>query len=133
MKTVKREWLETKTPEDKIKWADKWVDLLLETWSNPIWTSGHTHAVQTLNEQLIMIEGGEYPDNPVSPLLENHFKALALIHANLKVVQGEIADSSKSPEELIEMAIEEIGNQLGDYMNYDEETKTLKFEVVMVE
>lgn len=132
MKTVKKEWLEAKTDEDKIKWADKWVDLLLETWSNPIWTSGHTHAVQTLNEQMLMIEGGEYPDLPISPLLENHAKALALIHANLKVIQGAISDSSKSPEELVEEAIDHIGNQLGDYMEYDEQTKTLTFEVVMV-
>jgi uncharacterized membrane protein len=133
MKTVRKEWLEAKTPEQKLAWTEKWADLLLETWSNPIWLSGHTFAVQTLNEQMILIEGGEYPDNPVSPLLENHAKALALIHANLKVVQGELSDDSKTPEELIDMAIEQIGNQLGDYMHYDETTKVLKFEVVMVD
>lgn len=132
MKTVKKEWEEVKTPEDAANWANKWAPLLLETWNNPIYTSGYHRARMDIEEQLEMLEQGEYPDKFVTDKLENYAKALHLINSTLRVIKGTVNIPNKTPEELIDIALENITDHLSQYLEYDDETKTVSFEIVTV-
>lgn len=132
MKTVKTEWEKADTDEAKLAWAVKWADLLLETWNNPIWVAGYHKARIDIEDQMESLEQGEYPDKLVTDKLSNYAKALHLINSTLHVISGSINVPGKTPEELIELALEKINDNLSQYLDFDEETNTVTFEIVTV-
>lgn len=132
MKTVKKEWEEATTPEAQQLWATKWADLLLETWNNPIWTAGYHTARRDIEDQMELLEQGEYPDKFISEKLESYANALRIMSSTLSVISGQVRGEGKTPEELIDLAIDKISNHLSQYMDFDEETNTVTFEIVTV-
>jgi hypothetical protein len=132
MKTVKKEWSAVKTEQQKADWASKWADLLLETWNNPIWVAGYNKARIEFEDQMENLEQGEYPEKLISEKLENYAKALQVLNSTLSVVSGSIQLPGKTPEELVDIALEKISAHLSQYLDFDEETNTVTFEIVMV-
>jgi len=132
MKTVKKEWEEASTPEEQQAWATKWADLLLETWNNPIWTAGYHRARMDIEDQMEMLEQGEYPDKLVTDKLEGYIHSLKVMSSSLSVISGRVCDAGKTPEELIDMALEKIAAHMSQYMDFDEQTNTVTFEIVTV-
>jgi len=132
MITVKREWEEAKTDEDRLAWSIKWASLLLETWNNPMWVAGYNKARIEVEDQLEMLETGEYPDKFVTDKLENYGKALKVMNSTLSVIAGSVHIPGKTPEELIDIALEKITDNLSQYLDFDPETNTVTFEIVTV-
>jgi hypothetical protein len=141
MISVRKEWKEIKSDEDLLKWSKKWGPLLMETFQNPIWTSGYTEAKKDIYNALDMVNRGEYPDDMDEPI-EEYAKALSLINKNLKVVQFFIQGSKEvmfelEEDKLMEIAAEEMAKQLVKYirMEIEEQEHDVKFyfNVVMVD
>ena len=85
MKSVRNEWLLAKTDEDKLAWVNKWANLLMETWNNPIWVAGRANAISEVEAQMSAIHEGEELENPV---ISTYSNAMKLIRSNLRVLHG---------------------------------------------
>lgn len=141
MISVRREWKGVKSDEDLLAWAKKWGALLMETFQNPIWTSGYTEAKKDIYNTLELVNGGEYPDI-MDPPIEEYAKALSLISKNIKVVQFFLQGSKEvmfelDEDKLMEIAAEEMSKQLVKHirMDIEEEDEDVKFyfNLVMVD
>lgn len=141
MISVRREWKEVKSDEDLLAWAKKWGALLMETFQNPIWTSGYTEAKKDIYSTLELVNSGEYPDI-MDPPIEEYAKALSLISKNIKVVQFFLQGSKEvmfelDEDKLMEIAAEEMAKQLVKHirMDIEEQDEDVKFyfNLVMVD
>lgn len=133
MKSARNEWIASTSEVAKANWADKYAPLLLETWNNPIWVEGRTQALLEVEEQIEDINEGNEVDKLVTPGILHYQNAMKLIRANIRVLHGSVSEAGKSPEELAEIAMSRIFGALTEFMDYDAETNTLSFEIVMVE
>lgn len=141
MISVRKEWKDVKSDEDLLEWAKKWGSLLMETFQNPIWTSGYTEAKKDVYQTLELINNGEYPDT-MDPLIEEYANALAIISKNIKVVQFFLQGSKEvmfelDDDKLMEIAAEEMAKQLVKYVRMDieenDEDVKFYFNLVMVD
>jgi hypothetical protein len=141
MISVRKEWKSIKSDEEMLAWTKKWGSLLMETFQNPIWASGHTKGKEEVYEELEMLNRGEYPDD-LSPVLEEYAKALSIIKKNIKVVQFFLQGSKEvmfelDDERLMQIAAEEMSKQLVKHirMDIEEEKDEVKyyFNLVMVD
>lgn len=141
MLSVRQEWKKVKSDEDLLAWAKKWGSLLMETFQNPIWTSGYTEAKKDIYSTLELVNKGEYPD-VMDPIIEEYARALSIISKNVKVVQFFLQGSKEvmlelEEERLLEIAAEEMAKQLVKHirMDIEEEEDTVKFyfNLVMVD
>ena len=141
MISVRKEWKDVKSDEDLLEWAKKWGPLLMETFQNPIWTSGYTEAKKDVYQTLELINNGEYPDT-MDPLIEEYANALAIISKNIKVVQFFLQGSKEvmfelDDDKLMEIAAEEMAKQLVKYVRMDieenDEDVKFYFNLVMVD
>lgn len=139
MKSVRKEWLAAENSEQKLEWADKWADLLLETFQNPIWIEGYTYGKQEIINQMEMITNGEYPD-VMHPMVELFAETLETVRKQMVVVGFQIhadKDMELDIESIKKQAANSIASFLTNHINMDtEETDTetiIHFNIVMVE
>jgi hypothetical protein len=141
MISVRKEWKSIKSDEEMLEWAKKWGSLLMETFQNPIWTSGFAKGQEKVYEELEMINCGEYPDE-MTPVLEEYAKALSIVKQNIKVIQFFLQGSKEvmfelDEDKLMEIAAEEMAKQLVKHirMDIEEEEDGVKFyfNLVMVD
>lgn len=141
MLSVRQEWKKVKSDEDLLAWAKKWGSLLMETFQNPIWTSGYAEGKKDIYSALELVNKGEYPD-VMDPIIEQYANALAIINKNVKVVQFFLQGSREvmmelEEDKLMEIAAEEMAKQLVKHIRLDmeEENDVVKFyfNLVMVD
>jgi len=142
MISVRKEWKKVKTDEDKLEWANKWGDLLMETQLNPIWTSGFTQAVKHIAEQIEQIKNGEYPDL-IHPMVQEYADALTMIHKGFKVVSFSLHGDGElmfrlDEDQLRQLAAEEMSKVLAKHVSIDVEEDdegnvSFDFNIVMME
>ena len=141
MISVRKEWKAIKSDEDLLNWSKKWGPLLMETFQNPIWTSGYTEAKKDIYGTLELLNKGQYPD-VMDPVIEEYAKALSIISKNIKVVQFFLQGSKEvmfelEEDRLMEIAAEEMAKQLVKHINMDieedEDEVKFYFNLVMVD
>lgn len=139
MKTVRKEWEAAKTPEERLAWADKWGDMLLETFQNPIWTEGYAYGENHICEQMEMVANGEYPDN-MHPMVDLFAETLETVRKQITVVSFKVHGEKGMQmdlEEIKKQAAASIASVLANHINMDmEETDDetiLHFNIVMIE
>ena len=141
MISVRKEWKAIKSDEDLLNWSKKWGPLLMETFQNPIWTSGYTEAKKDIYSTLELLNKGQYPD-VMDPVIEEYAKALSIISKNIKVVQFFLQGSKEvmfelEEDRLMEIAAEEMAKQLVKHIRMDieeqEEDVKFYFNLVMVD
>lgn len=126
MLTVKQEWLDALTDEDKLVWAKKWGDLLVEDFQNPIWTSGYTQGQKELLDKMRGLKMGNPVTGDVPPELEEYASAVEVIKQTLKFISFNlIADAAVaeriSREELLEIAAQQISPVITHYIDVQAE------------
>lgn len=126
MISVRNEWLECKTDEDRLKWANKWGDLLMEDFQNPIWVSGHTQGIREYTALLKKIKAGEEIDHAIPEELQEYQSALETLHKTLKVVTFTInVEKDTLPkvdeEVLLKVAADQMAGMLAQYTEIDAE------------
>lgn len=141
MISVRKEWKAIKSDEDLLNWSKKWGPLLMETFQNPIWTSGYTEAKKDIYSTLELLNKGQYPD-VMDPVIEEYAKALSIISKNIKVVQFFLQGSKEvmfelEEDRLMEIAAEEMAKQLVKHIHMDieedEDEVKFYFNLVMVD
>ena len=141
MISVRKEWKAIKSDEDLLNWSKKWGPLLMETFQNPIWTSGYTEAKKDIYSTLELLNKGQYPD-VMDPVIEEYAKALSIISKNIKVVQFFLQGSKEvmfelEEDRLMEIAAEEMAKQLVKHIRMDieedEDEVKFYFNLVMVD
>lgn len=141
MISVRKEWKAIKSDEDLLNWSKKWGPLLMETFQNPIWTSGYTEAKKDIYSTLELLNKGQYPD-VMDPVIEEYAKALSIISKNIKVVQFFLQGSKEvmfelEEDRLMEIAAEEMSRQLVKHIRMDieesDEDVKFYFNLVMVD
>tara|TARA_R110000772_G_scaffold66361_2_gene147926 strand:- start:16982 stop:17413 length:432 start_codon:yes stop_codon:yes gene_type:complete len=142
MISVRKEWLNVTTDEQKLEWVNKWGDLLMETQLNPIWTSGHTEAIKQITEQVQQIRDGEYPDL-IHPMVQEYADALEMINKGFKVVNFTLSGDGElmfrlDEDQLRQYAAEEMAKVLSKHVSVDIDEKDdgtveLNFNIVMME
>jgi len=142
MISVRKEWTAVKTDEDKLAWAEKWGDLLMETTGNPIWTSGHTEAIKQITKQIEQVKEGEYPDN-MHPMLKEYAEALEMTSKGFKVVSFALHGDGElmfklDEDQLRSLAADEMSKILAKHVAIDIEESddgqvSFNFNIVMLE
>ena len=125
MLSVRREWTEAKTDEDKLKWADKWGDLLMETYQNPMWTAGHTQATKEFLAILRNIKAGNTPEIALPQEILDYAEALKIISNDIKTVSFKIVaehDMLANLDEAVfrKVAVDQIAAALMPYLYIEE-------------
>lgn len=125
MLSVRREWTEAKTEADKLKWADKWGDLLMETYQNPMWTAGHTQATKEFLAILRNIKAGNKPEVALPQEILDYAEALHMVTSDLKVVSFKITAQNDMLHKLDEavfrkVAIDQMAAALMPYLYIEE-------------
>lgn len=126
MISVKREWKECKTDEERLAWANKWGDLLMEDYQNPIWVSGHTQGMKEYSTLLKKIKAGEKIEQVLPIELQEYASALETLHANLKVVTfnvtvEEAALPNVDEDMIMKVAAEQMSNVIVKYTRVETE------------
>lgn len=135
MITVRKEWEAVKTDEEMLAWAKSWGPLLMETYQNPIWVSGHTQGKKELLATLDKLRIGDEVEGKLEPQLEAYASAVDTLNKSFKVINFYITvEESALPNldegKLMEVAAEQISNCLTQnlYVEHEElENGDMKF------
>lgn len=142
MITVRKEWQEIKEDEELLEWGKKWGPLLMETWNNPIYTSGHVEGKKEILEMLDQILNGEYPDKRMPPEVEAYADALTLLSNTPRVLSFVLKGSPEIVKNLDEdtlkqVAASEMAKKLAEHIiitKQEKDGETLfSFDLVMLE
>jgi hypothetical protein len=88
--SVRKEWEAAETDTDKLGWAEKWGDLLMETYQNPIWTAGHTQGTKEVLALVSNIRKGKVPDIPLPEELQQYVTDVVTLAKSLKTISFSI-------------------------------------------
>ncbi len=143
MISVRKEWEVCETDTDKLAWAKKWGDLLMETYQNPMWTAGHTQGTKELLAVLKNISRGDVPDVPLPEEIEGYAIALETLKKTIKVVSFSIkVEESIMPNleesRLLQVAAEQIATGILPFIDMeveeqeDEGLVNFNFNLVLV-
>ena len=135
MISVRKEWQAIKSDEEMLEWSKKWGPLLMETYQNPIWVSGHTQGKKELLTTLDKLRAGEEVTETLEPQLEAYASAVETLNRNFKVINFYInVDQSALPnldeDMLMKVAAEQISECLTQnlYVEHEEqENGDMKF------
>lgn len=90
MISVRKEWEAAETDTDKLEWAKKWGDLLMETYQNPMWTSGHTQGTKEILALLANIRKGNVPEVPLPHELQQYIVDMETLAKSIKTISFSI-------------------------------------------
>ncbi len=126
MLTVKQEWHDALTDEDKLVWAKKWGDLLVEDFQNPIWTSGFTQGQKELLEKIRGLKMGNPVTGDIPEELHDYATAVEVIKQTLKFISFNLIASAEvaekiSREELLEIAAKNISPVITNFIDVQAE------------
>lgn len=142
MKSVRTEWAKAESDAEKLEWAKKWGDLLVETWDNPIYVSGHTDGRNSILDMMDSIMEGEYPDTILPSQVEAFHDALSTLSSHFKVLSYVLKGTPEMIERfdidsLKSLVAEQIGKHLGPYIDMESEVvngeREYRFNLVMLE
>lgn len=134
MISVRKEWEAAETDTDKLAWAKKWGDLLMETYQNPMWTAGHTQGTKEVLALVSNIRKGNVPDIPLPEELQQYVTDVVTLAKSLKTITFSIkVEESALPnldeEKIKEVACEQVAQGIYPFI----EVEMLELDTGMVE
>lgn len=134
MISVRKEWEAAQTDTDKLAWAKKWGDLLMETYQNPIWTAGHTQGTKEVLALVSNIRKGKVPDIPLPEELQQYVTDVVTLAKSLKTISFSIkVEESALPnldeDKIKEVACEQVAQGIYPFI----EVEMLELDTGMVE
>ena len=128
MISVRKDWEAAKTDEELLEWAKTWGALLMETYQNPIWVSGHTQGKKELLATLDKLRAGEEVTTALEPQLEAYASAVDTLNRSFKVINfyinvEEAALPNLDEDQLMRVAAEQISQCLTQnlYVEHEEQ------------
>lgn len=134
MISVRKEWEAAETDTDKLAWAKKWGDLLMETYQNPMWTAGHTQGTKEVLALVSNIRKGNVPDIPLPEELQQYVTDVVTLAKSLKTISFSIkVEESALPnldeDKIKEVACEQVAQGIYPFI----EVEMLELDTGMVE
>ena len=134
MISVRKEWEAAETDTDKLAWAKKWGDLLMETYQNPMRTAGHTQGTKEVLALVANIRKGKIPDIPLPEELQQYVTDVVTLAKSLKTISFSIkVEESALPnldeDKIKEVACEQVAQGIYPFI----EVEMLELDTGMVE
>lgn len=115
MISVRKEWEAIENDTDKLAWANKWGDLLMETYQNPMWTSGHTQGTKEVLALLANIRNGDVPAIPLPHELQQYIVDMETLAKSIKTISFSIKVEEEVLPNLDENKLKEVAcNQVAE-------------------
>jgi len=110
MLSVRKEWLEAETDTDRLAWANKWGDLLMEDFQNPIWTAGYAQCRKEFIALLEKIRKNEEEIDmeDLEEEVQAYVRAIDIVSQKLKYVSFNIDAGPEVLHNLDEETLKEI-------------------------
>jgi len=143
MLSVRNEWLLADTAEKKLEWTNKWGDLLMEDFQNPIWVSGHTQALKETYDLIKKIEDGQTIRIALPEQLERYKNAVNFMNTQVKTATCKVKVEASALENidaayLRKVAADNLTPAIVKHMHVEEEElangdMSFSFTVVMLD